>query len=135
MVRGFGGIFELLHRPLLSRSRVIVNGGGCEAVKECVIGGVHGYQLSLQVCRELGDLQAGILYDAFDLVGVCFAFGGLLKVDNAAVPAGQLNADIAVACGPFADGGEPVEWRLVAEKLRQEYSWPFYSRHNVLFRW
>ena len=103
-MRGFGGVFQLLHRPLLAGGGVVVYGGGREAVEEGVIGGVYGYQLPLQMGGQFGDLQAGILNDAFDLVGIGFAFGRLLQVDDAAVPTGQLNADIAEAGGPFADG-------------------------------
>jgi hypothetical protein len=117
VMRCFRGIFELLHRPFLAGFGVVMYGSGSEPVEERVIGGVYCYQLTLQVGGEFGDLQTCIRDDAFDLVGIGLAFRRLLEVDDAAVPTGQLNADIAQAGHPFADVGEGIERRLVAQEL------------------
>jgi len=117
VIGGFGGIFQLLYCPLLAGGRVVVYCSGGKAVEKGVIGRVYGYQLSLQVGRQLGDLEAGILYDAFDLIRIGFTFGCFLEVDDPAVPTGKLNADITVSGGPFADGGEGIEGWLVAQEL------------------
>ena len=63
------------------------------------------------------DLQTCVGDDAFDLVCVGLAFRRLLEGDDAAVPTGQLNADIAEAGHPFADVGEGIERRLVTQEL------------------
>ena len=83
---GFRGIFQLLYGPFLPGFGVIVHGGRGEAIEEGVVGWMHGNQLALEMGGQFGDLQACVLYDALDLVGIGLAFGGFLQIDDAAIP-------------------------------------------------
>ena len=120
VLRGLRGVEHLLHRPLLPCLGVAANLGRGEAVEAGVVGRVHCDELALQVGREFGDLEAVLRERALDLVAVGLALGGVLQVEQAAVPARDLHALVAQAAGPTADGVERVERCRVAGELGQE---------------
>ena len=55
-----------------------------------------------------------------------------MQVDDTTVPGRELDADISQSGGPFADGGESVEGRLVAQELGEEYGGAFYGLHIMI---
>ena len=86
ILRGFGGIFELLNGPFLTGFWIIMYCRGSEAVKKGVVRRVNGYELSLQMGGKFRYLQTGGIYGAFDLVRIGFAFGCFLQIDEPGVP-------------------------------------------------
>ena|SRR6185437_1956093 len=132
---GLCSVFELLYRPFGTGLRIIVDGGGCEAVELRVVCRVYGYELALEVGGEFGDLKTCAVDDAFDLVRVSLAFGCFLEIDDAGIPGGELYADEAEARSPFADVFEGIEGRLIAHELGEEDGGSFYGCHNASVRW
>ncbi len=117
---GSGGILDLLHGPFLPRLGVAAHMLCGEAVEHGVIGGMDRHQLALQVCRKLGDFETVRSGNAFHLVAIVLAFGRLVEVEQAPVPAGNLDTLVAKAGDPFADRVERIERRLVARELGKE---------------
>ena len=120
---------HLLHGPLLARLRLAAHRGRGERVEAGIVGRMHRDQLSLQMGRQLRQLEAGIRERALDLVAVGIALGRLLEVEQAAVPARYLHAQIAETLRPLGDAGERVERRLIARELGEKQRRPLDRLH------
>src|SRR5260370_7062102 len=81
--------------------------------------------------RQLGYLEPALGQNAFYLVTVGLALGGFGEVEQASIPAGDLDAFEAEPRGPAGDGLEIVEWRRIARELRQEYGRAFDRPHRA----
>src|SRR3989442_11493729 len=81
--------------------------------------------------RQLGHLEAALRQDAFYLVTVGLALGGFGEVEQASIPAWDLDAFEAERRGPAGDGLQAVERRRIARELRQEYGRPFDRPHRA----
>src|SRR5207247_6091229 len=94
---------------------------------------MDGQQLALQMRRQLGHLEAALRQDAFYLGTVGLALGGFGQVEQAAVPAWDLDALEAEPPlpGPAGDGLQVVERRRIARELRQEYGRSFDRPHRA----
>src|SRR6202034_2013665 len=92
--------------------------------------GMDGYQLSLQVSRELSQLQTQALQHAEDLIAIVLALRSQLEVEEPLIPGGNLNALEAQSCSPLGNGFQFIERLLVAGKLGQEDSRPLNGFHN-----
>jgi hypothetical protein len=105
---------------LLTHLRIAAHFGRSEGVEGFVVDRIYRDKLTLQVGRELSDLNA-VLFGASDqLLAVADAVGGLLEVDEPAVPGRDLHAFVAEARRPAADRVEGVERRVVAGELGEE---------------
>ena len=82
---------------------------------------MHGDELALQMGRQLGDLDAGILADALHLVAIGLRLGRLFEIEQPRVPGRDLHALVAEPRRPFGDRRQAVERRGVAGELRQKY--------------
>src|SRR5476651_517017 len=91
---------------------------------------MHSDQLTLQVCRQLRDLHSIAIDDPFDLIGVIFTFGRLLKVDTALIPGRYLYSFESNIRSPFANGFQGVKRRNVAHELSKKNSRTFNSSHD-----
>ena len=69
---------HLVHSPFLPRLWIAPDLLGREAVKLLIVSWMYGYQLTLQMRRELGDLDAAFSANAFELIAIVFALCGLL---------------------------------------------------------
>ena len=123
-LRRLGGGEQLVDRPFLPFGGLAVHGGRREGVECLVIRRMDGDELSLEMGRELGDLDAVRFRDAEHLVAIGLRLCRLLEVEDAAVPARDLHALVAERRRPFADGGKRVERRRVARELGKEDGWP-----------
>jgi len=56
---------------------------------------MDGDKLTLEMCGEFGDCEAVLCDDAADGVGVGFAFGGALEIEETGIPGGDLHASVA----------------------------------------
>ena len=121
MLRGLGRVLDLLDRPFLPGLRIVVVFRRGERVEAAVIGWMHGDELALQMRRQFGDLDAGVLADAFHLVAIGFGLGSLFEIEQPAVPARDLYALVAKARRPFGDRRQAVERGCIACELRQKY--------------
>ena len=92
---------------------------------------MHGDQLALQMGRQLRDLEPVLGGDALDLVRVGLALGRSLEVEQALIPARDLDALEAEPGGPGGDGFQVVERRRITGELRQEYGRPFDRPHRA----
>src|SRR3990170_6199521 len=115
-----GGEMQLLDRPDLTLRRLAAQRLGRKGVERHVVGGMHRNELTLQVRRQLGDLDARLAASAGELVAIVLAFGGELEVDAAAVPGRNLDADIAGLRHPPGGGRQRVERCGIAHELREE---------------
>lgn len=120
---GLGGQQQLLHRPGLAGGRIAALVGRREPVEQAVVGGMDGDQLPLQVGGQLGDLQPLSGQHAADVVAVGLAAGRLGQIEQVGRAGGDLYARIAQARGPLGQRVQPIEWRCVADELRQEQRW------------
>jgi hypothetical protein len=91
---------------------------------------MDGDQLALEVGRQFSHLQAALLQYPFDLVAIGLALGGLLQVEQAAVPGRDLQPLEAESRGPVGDGGQAVERRRIAGELRQKDRGPLDRPHR-----
>src|SRR6266516_992305 len=121
----------LFDRPGGPRRGLAADFGRREGVERGVIRGMDGHQLTLQMRRQLGDLEAALGEDAFYLVTVGLALGGFREVEQAGIPAGDLDALEAEPRGPAGDGLQAVERRRIARELRQENCRPFDRLHRA----
>ena len=103
VLRGLGGELHLLLAPGAAVLRLAVDGGGGEGIEALVIGRMHGDELALQMRGKFGDLDAIGAGHTQHLIGIGLGLGGLLQVEEAAVPAGDLDALVAKRGGPFGD--------------------------------
>src|SRR5690606_27984738 len=85
-----------------------------------VVSRMHGHQLPLQVGGQLGDADAVRGQHAGHLVAVGLALRRLLQIEDMGSAGRHLHATIAKSRGPFGQGVEAVERRLVTDELRQE---------------
>lgn len=69
-MRGLGGVFHLLNRPLLAGLWIIVKFSGRKGIKLLVIGRMHSNKLALQMGRKFGDLDAGVSADPLYFVAI-----------------------------------------------------------------
>ena len=115
---GLDDVLHLLDGPFAAGFGVAANFRGSEAVEEFVVGGVGGDELALEVACQLGDGEAVCL--ALNLVAIGFGFSGFLDVQDAGIPAGELDAGIAVAFHVSGDVREVVEGRCVTHELGEE---------------
>src|SRR5881296_1445122 len=81
--------------------------------------------------RQLRDLEAALRQDALHLVTVRLALGGFGEVEQASIPAWDLDTFEAEPRGPAGDGLQAVERRRIARELRQEYGRPFDRPHRA----
>src|SRR5204863_5375243 len=121
----------LLDRPGGPRRGLAADLRCREGVERGVVGGMHGHQLALQMRRQLGDLEAPLGQDASYLVTVHLALGRFGEVEQAGVPAGDLDALEAEPRRPAGDGFQAVERRRIARELRQETGRPFDRLHRA----
>ena len=119
-LRRLGGEHHLRDRPLLASLGVAAHLRCGEGVERDVVSRVDRDQLALQVARELGQRDAGILERALDLVAVGIALGGLGEVEQPGVPARDLHPLVAEIAGPLRDAGERVERRPIARELGEK---------------
>ena len=101
MLRGLGGVLDLLDRPFLPGLRIVVVLGRGERVEGGVIGRMHRDELALQMRRQFGDLDAGILADALHLVAIGLGLSRLFEIEQARVPGRDLDALVAQARPPI----------------------------------
>ena len=99
------------------------------AIEEGVIGRMHGDHLALEMGRELADRDADIGELALDLVAVSLALMGLVEIEEAPVPAGDLDRLVAIALGPARDAFERVVRGCVLRELGKKQPWPFHRPH------
>ena len=66
---------ELIRCPSLPGGRVSTHGLRSKAVKERIIRRMNREKLSLEVGREIRDLEAGVFENPLDLVAVSLALG------------------------------------------------------------
>src|SRR5262245_61206012 len=92
---------------------------------------MHGHELALQVRGQLGHLKPAFAQDALHLVAVGLALGCLGEVEQALIPAWNLDALEAESRGPAGDGLQIVERRRIARELRQEYGRPLDRPHRA----
>ncbi len=118
---------HLLHRPFLALLGIAVHLGRRESVESLVIGRMHGHELSLEMRRQLGDLDAVLLGGTPHFIAIRLGFGRLLEIDEPWIPACDLHALVAERSRPFADRVERVERRLIARELRQKNRGSFYG--------
>src|SRR5262249_44164842 len=131
---GVRGIPKLLDRPCLTSFRIAVDGLRRESVEREVIRGMHGNELPLQVCRELGDREAVLTGDACDLVAVSLAFGGAFEIEEARVPRRNLHPLVAKRRCPLGDVFPGVEGCTITRELREENGGTFYCFHLTNLR-
>src|SRR5262245_117672 len=124
-------ILDLLDRPRRACRRLAADFGRREGIEGGVVRGMHGDQLALQMRRELGDLEPALGQDAFHLVTVGLALGRLLEIEEASVPAWDLDALETEPRSPAGDALEVVEWRCIASELRQEDGRTFDRFHGA----
>src|SRR6266550_3663918 len=122
---------HLLDCPGGPRRGLAADFGRRERVERGVVRGMDGHQLALQMRRQLGHLEAALGQDAFYLVTVGLALGGFGEVEEALIPAGDLDAFEAEPRGPAGDGLQAVERRRIPRELRQEYGRPFDRPHSA----
>jgi len=90
---------------------------------------MHGDHLALEMGRELADRDADIGELALDLVAVSLALMGLVEIEEAPVPAGDLDRLVAIALGPARDAFERVVRGCVLRELGKKQPWPFHRPH------
>jgi hypothetical protein len=88
--------------------------------------------LARQVRRNLGDGKSKCGEFSFQLVAIGGRGCGEINIDDAPVPAWNLNARVAEVGKLFADILKRIERRCVAKKLGQKYSRPLDPGHEVL---
>jgi hypothetical protein len=98
-----------------------------ERVKGFVIGRMNGDELSLQMRGQFGDHQTVARGHARDFIAIGLRDSRLFEVDQARIGGRDLNAPVAEPRRPAADGIETIEWRPVADKLRQEDRGPLHG--------
>src|SRR5690606_9594523 len=94
--RGPGGEVELFDRPFLPRLWIAAYLRWCKGVEQRVVSRMHGHQLTLQVGRQFGDDDSGVLQDAFDLVAISVALGRLSEIEQRRLAGWNLDADKAL---------------------------------------
>ena len=65
--RSLRGMVQLIDRPSLAFDRIVSHFGRREAIEACVVGGMHGDQLSLKMRRKLGDFEPMARRHAFEI--------------------------------------------------------------------
>ena len=121
---------HLLDGPFLPGFRIARHLGRCKAVELEIIGGMDRDQLTLQVSRELGQLEAQPLQHAEDLIAIVLALGSQLEIEEPLIPGGNLYALEAQSRSPLGNGFQFIERLLVAGKLGQEDSGPLNGFHS-----
>ena len=130
ILRGARRLEHLLDGPLLARRRIATHLLGREAVEGVVVRGMHGDELTLQVRRELGDLQAQLREHALHFIAVRLALRRAIEIEQPRLPRRDLHAFEAEVGGPFADRTQRVERRSVARELREKNSGTFDRAHG-----
>ena len=92
---------------------------------------MHGDELPLQVASELGNLQA--VHLRAQIVAVAFGIGGFLQVDDAGIPTGQLDGEVAEVLGPFGNVRQAIEGCLITHELGEENRGSFDLCHGCGF--
>ena len=123
---------QLLHCPFLAA--LWIQTRRREALQHGVIRGVTGYQLPLQMRRQLGHFESGRANHSSNVVAVGLALGGLFQIEQARIPSGNLHTRKSQTCGPARHVLQRVERRRIACKLRQKDSWSFNRLHCRLSR-
>src|SRR6202008_3438483 len=111
---------------------VVAHVVGCESVKRHVVSRMDSNELALEVRRKLRDHQPLIGQDFAHGIAVVLALGGLLQVEQTAIPGRNLDTLVAELRGPLGHVLERVERRRVARKLREEDFWSLNRFHVSL---
>jgi len=119
-LRGACGELHLLDGPDLPRLRIAVHLGRRKAIEGEIIRRMHGDELALEMRRQLRDNQAGLGEDAAQLVAVILALRRALQVDEARIPARDLNALVAMPGRPLRDAAQVVEGCGITGELGEE---------------
>ena len=78
---------------------------------------MHRHQLPLNVRGQLGDGTAAVLQAALDFVATSLTLCRALEVEQALVPARELNPNVAEPGGPAPIAVERVERGLITRGL------------------
>src|SRR5690606_5514861 len=127
----FRCVLELIDRPCRSIFWLAAQRLGSKAIEQVVVGRVNRNQLSLEVGGKFRYLHAARFNEAFPLITIVLALGSLVEIDTTFVPRGNLHADIAQGCSPFADRPDIIERWLVPHELGKEYRRPLNVFHNL----
>ncbi len=125
-----GAQFDLLHCPGLALLRFAVQSQRREAIEQGVIGRMHGDQLTLQMRRKLGHLQAILCQHTGDFIGIGLALRALFEIENRRRRGRDLQSLVAETGRPLRHGLQLVERGRVAEELRQENTGAFERFHS-----
>ena len=106
---------------------------GCrETIEHRIIGRMHRNQLTLQMGRQLGDLDPAVCQHAAQIIAVGLAGRGGLEIDERGLPAGNLYAPESKIGGPGGNVLQAIKRRFIAHKLSQENRRAFDGSHSVL---
>ena len=111
---------KLLNRPGLASRGMASHLRRGKAVEREVIRRVDRNKLALQMGGKLGQLHAGVMQNALDLVTISSAFSRLREIEQPSIPGRNLHALVAVPGCPAGDLRKAVVWRCIAGELREE---------------
>src|SRR5205085_1602367 len=111
---------HLTNRPLAPRFGIAMKRRRCERVKSVIKHGIDGDKLTLQMRRQLSDLDTLRGCDTDQILAISDALRRLFEVDESRVPGWDLHALVTERRSPAANGREIVERRLGAGELREE---------------
>jgi hypothetical protein len=100
-----------------------------EGVELGIVDRVDRNELALEMGGELGDLDARLGADPLHLVAIGLRRGGLLEVEQAAVPSRDLDALVAVTGGPLGHRLQRIIGRGVAGELGEQDARALHGLH------